>query len=106
MNIMGMGIMELGVVLMIGFLVLGPSRSIDTARTAGKFIGDLRRSFNEIMEAVNMERDLESGPSGRVPVTHPDSSPVQSISGEAASAEEPSTDTSPRYNPTGQRKNE
>ena len=106
MNIMGMGIMELGVVLMNGFPVLGPSRSIDTARTAGKFIGDLRRSFNEIMEAVNMERDFESGPSGRVPVTHPEGPPIQSISGEAASSEEPSQDTSSRYNPPARRKNE
>ena len=72
MNIMGMGIMELGVVMVIAFLVLGPSRSIDMARSAGKLIGDLRRSFNEVMEAVNLEQEQEKGPSGRVPVDHPE----------------------------------
>ena len=70
MNFMGMGVMELGVVLVIAFLVLGPSRSIDMARSAGKLIGDLRRSFNDVMEAVNLEQEQEKGPSGRVPVDY------------------------------------
>ncbi len=70
MNVMGMGVMELGVVFVIAFLVLGPSRSIDMARSAGKLIGDLRRSFNDVMEAVNLEQEQEKGPSGRVPVDH------------------------------------
>lgn len=69
---MGMGIMELAVVLVIAFLVLGPSRSIDMARSAGKLIGDLRRSFNDVMEAVNLEQEQEKGPSGRVPVDQSD----------------------------------
>ena len=82
MNLMGMGIVELGVVLVIGFLVLGPSRSIDTARSAGKLIGELRRSFNEVMEAINVERDHERGPSGQVAVERPEahSSPDASLS--------------------------
>ena len=67
---MGMGIMELAVVFVIAFLVLGPSRSIDMARSAGKVIGDLRRTFNEVMEAVNLEQEQQKGPSGRVPVDH------------------------------------
>ncbi len=35
MNFMGMGIMELAVIFLVSFLVLGPSKSIDMARTAG-----------------------------------------------------------------------
>ena len=67
MNFMGMGIMEVAVVLLVAFLVLGPSRTIDSARTMGRILSDLRRSFNEVMEAVNLEQDRESGPKGRVP---------------------------------------
>ncbi len=96
MNFMGMGIVELGVVLIIGFLVLGPSRSIDTARSAGKLIGELRRSFNEVMEAINLERDQDSGPSGQVAVERPEahSSP------DASSSERPShQEQSPDQNP-------
>ena len=55
MNFMGMGIPEVGVILLVAFLVLGPSRSIDMARGAGKMLGDLRRSFNDVTSAVSIE---------------------------------------------------
>ena len=78
MNFMGMGIMEVAVVLLVAFLVLGPSRTIDSARTAGRILSDLRRSFNEVMEAVNLEQDRESGPKGRVP-TEPAGGPATGV---------------------------
>lgn len=55
MNFMGMGIQEIGVILLVAFLVLGPGRSIDMARNAGKLLGDLRRSFNEVTGALSVE---------------------------------------------------
>ncbi len=55
MNIMGMGIPELGVILLVAFLVLGPGRAIDMARSAGKIMGDLRRSFGEVTSAMTVE---------------------------------------------------
>lgn len=55
MNFMGMGVPEVGVILLVAFLVLGPGRSIDMARNAGKIFGDLRRQFNEVTNAVSME---------------------------------------------------
>ena len=55
MNFMGMGIPELGVIMLVAFLVLGPSRTIDMARKAGKVLGDLRRSFGDVTSAMSME---------------------------------------------------
>ena len=70
MNFMGMGMVEIGVILLIGFLALGPNKSIEMARTTGKLVGDLRRTFNEILSAANLEggdkptyRRPNSGPS-------------------------------------------
>ncbi len=59
MNFMGMGMLELGVVLVVAFIVLGPSRSIDMARTAGKVIGELRRTFADLTAAVSLEQRQE-----------------------------------------------
>ena len=56
MNLFGVGGFELSVVLVIGFLALGPGRSIDAARTVGKTWRDLRDTFNEIITAVNLDR--------------------------------------------------
>ncbi len=55
MNIMGMGMAEIAVVMVVAFLVLGPNRAINVARTAGKLLGDLRRTFNDVANAISME---------------------------------------------------
>ena len=55
MNIMGMGFMELLVILLVAFLVLGPGRSIDMAKRTGKVLGDLRRAFSEVTDAISVE---------------------------------------------------
>ena len=54
MNFMGMGIPELGVILLVAFLVLGPGRAIDMARNVGKVLGDLRRSFGDVTSAMTI----------------------------------------------------
>ena len=66
------------VILLVGFLVLGPGRSIDMARRTGKVLGDLRRTFAEVTDAISTEqsghgyKDLQSpGPPPGVP-TRPD----------------------------------
>ena len=61
---MGMGIAEVAVVLVVAFLVLGPGRTIDAARSTGRLIGDLRRNFAEVMEAINLEREQQAGAAG------------------------------------------
>ena len=52
---MGMGIPELGMILLVAFLVLGPSRAISMARNVGKVLGDLRRSFGDVTSAMTVE---------------------------------------------------
>ena len=61
MNFMGMGLLELGVIFLVAFLVLGPGRSIEMARTAGKVIRDLRRSMAEMTAAIDLEEREPSG---------------------------------------------
>ena len=55
MNLMGIGSMELVVILLVAFLVVGPLKSIDMARRTGKVLGDLRRSFTDITDAISAE---------------------------------------------------
>ena len=55
MNFMGIGFMELVVILLVAFLVVGPVKSIDMARRSGKVLGDLRRSFTDVTDAISAE---------------------------------------------------
>ena len=55
MNFMGIGSMELLVILLVAFLVVGPGRSIEMARKTGKLLGDLRRGFSDVTDAITVE---------------------------------------------------
>jgi Sec-independent protein translocase protein TatA len=57
LNAFGMGLSEMVVILLVAFLALGPGKSIEMARTAGKLVRDLRRTFNEVVTAVNLDED-------------------------------------------------
>ena len=56
MNFMGMGIMELAVIFLVAFLVLGPSKSIDMARTMGKVLRDLRSAMADVTSAIDLDQ--------------------------------------------------
>jgi Sec-independent protein translocase protein TatA len=90
MNFMGIGFMELVVILLVAFLVVGPVRSIDMARRTGRVLGDLRRSFTDVTDAITVEerqRTHSQQPQPGVP-SRPDMPDTE----EAASAEPPSED--------------
>lgn len=57
MNFLGMGPLEMVVVLVVAFLVLGPGKSIDLARSAGKAFRDLRATFSDMAKAVDLTED-------------------------------------------------
>ena len=58
MNLMGIGSMELLVIFLVAFLALGPGRSVEMARSIGRFVRDMQRTFHEITASVRLE-DLE-----------------------------------------------
>ena len=43
MSFLGMGTLEIVIILLVAFIFLGPERMVDAARTLGKWSGELRR---------------------------------------------------------------
>ena len=88
MNFLGMGMTELAVIFLVAFLALGPAKSIEMARATGKVLGDLRRTFNEVMAATTLDSDdlnvSDSNPSDSNP-----SGPNASRSATAGSGSQP-----------------
>ena len=60
MSILGAGPIELVVVLLVAFIVLGPERMVDTARLMGKGIREVRRMTASLSEVV-LEDFSETG---------------------------------------------
>lgn len=74
MNFFGVGFLELTVIFLVAFLVMGPGKSIEMARTAGKLLGELRRTLNEMTAAANLNPE---NPGAHTPsANRPDAPPA------------------------------
>ena len=63
----GGGFLEIGFLLFIAYLLFGPKKVPEIARTLGKGLGELRRASNELKNSLeeeikNLDRLPESGP--------------------------------------------
>ncbi len=74
MNFLGIGMPEMAVIMVIAFLALWPSKSIEMARSASKIVRDLRRTFNEITAAVTLD-DEDDPVSSKRPGDRPGNRP-------------------------------
>lgn len=55
MDFFGIGFPELAVILIVGFLVLGPAKMVDTAKTLGKTVRDFQRAASEVPRVLSLE---------------------------------------------------
>ena len=64
MSFLGMGTMEILIILLVAFIFLGPERMIEAARTLGKWTGELRRMGStvqaEMEDLTNVGAPLSS----------------------------------------------
>ncbi len=52
----GVGVLELLVIAVLALVVLGPSRTVSMARTAGKVLGEVRRAMSDFSRTVEEEQ--------------------------------------------------
>lgn len=67
---MGIGFLELLVIVLVAVIVLGPAKAIDMARSAGKMMGEVRRSFTDLsstLEPGKWDEPPEPGSSDQRP---------------------------------------
>ena len=55
MNLFGVGLPEIALIMVVGFLVLGPARTMEMARTTGRVWREVRRTIGEITEAAALD---------------------------------------------------
>ncbi len=55
MNLFGVGLPEIALIMVVGFLVLGPARTMEMARTTGRVWREVRRTIGEITEAASLD---------------------------------------------------
>ncbi|MDE2860428.1 MAG: twin-arginine translocase TatA/TatE family subunit [Chloroflexota bacterium] len=57
MDFLGIGSLELLAIMLVAFLVLGPMRMTEMARSLGKFIQEVRRTTGEIPAMLELEEE-------------------------------------------------
>lgn len=62
MDLFGIGPLELGAVLLVAAMVLGPAKMVDTARNLGKFWGEAQRMLRETADAATARLDAPLDP--------------------------------------------
>ena len=77
----GGGFFEIGFFLFIAYLLFGPKKVPEIARTLGKGLGELRRASNELKNSLeeeikNLDRLPESGPDTTSTYGHHDPEPT------------------------------
>ena len=70
MNLFGIGPLELLFVIMLTLLVLGPTRMVETVRTLGNYLGEIRRATSDIPRLISLDDDENE--SKRVPEKQPE----------------------------------
>ena len=55
MDFLGIGSLEVLAILVVAFMVLGPTRMVEVARSLGNFIRDVRRTTGEIPALLSVE---------------------------------------------------
>ena len=55
MNFLGVGAVEIFIILAVAFLVLGPGKTITMVKSAGKMIGEVRRAMGDLTTAIEEE---------------------------------------------------
>ena len=65
MNLLGIGPMELIVIFVVGFLVLGPRRLADVAKTLGKTVSQIKKATEDLPSLLEEGEDKPSSSTKR-----------------------------------------
>jgi Sec-independent protein translocase protein TatA len=77
MNFLGMGTLEILIVLLIAFIFLGPERMVDAARKIGKVAAEVRRMAADLPE-LTLEEEESNRPAS--PIIRRNGGPVSQTS--------------------------
>lgn len=94
MNFLGMGTLEIIVVLLIAFIFLGPERMVEVARVLGKWVGELKRMAAELPDLVIEDDDPPKRPVGSNSTTTNQGAPI-SLAAQQTSASKNEPDGEP-----------
>ena len=103
----GIGVTELGIILVVALLVFGPKRLPELARTLGRGMGEFRRASHELRQSLalddiqnDLRRDLNRQGPGTIHKPQASEEPQPSQEPQAPGAADPTDEQSPEPSAT------
>ena len=62
MDFLGIGPTELLVVALVAFLVLGPARMVEVARSLGRIVREVRRTTSDLPSLLSLDEPIDQPP--------------------------------------------
>jgi Sec-independent protein translocase protein TatA len=81
MNIFGVGSAEFVLILIIALIVAGPKRLIEWSYIAGRYVGQLKMLWSQMVESLQQDLD-EAGVDIKLPKQLPNRSNIDKVAGE------------------------
>ena len=71
MDFMGIGIMEVMVIIVVAIIILGPAKAAEMAKNGGKMAREVRRSFSDLSSTLSSTLDEAQWDESQVPPQSP-----------------------------------
>jgi Tat protein translocase TatB subunit len=71
----GIGMPELGVILVVALVVLGPKRLPEAARAVGRAVAEFRRQSSDVMDELRVQLEQDERPPRTPTPAPPDEAP-------------------------------
>lgn len=55
----GMGMMEIGLILAIALIVIGPKKLPDIAKSLGRAMGEFKKATNDLKNSINIDEPID-----------------------------------------------
>ena len=55
----GMGMMEIGLILAIALIVIGPKKLPDIAKALGRAMGEFKKATNDLKDSINIDDPID-----------------------------------------------
>lgn len=105
MSFLGMGPLEIVIILLIAFIVLGPERMIDAARFLGRMVGEGRKLASDMPRVVVEDDDIKVVNAGETISVMGDAAgrrPAETANDDSPSEERPEDDGPVAFTPASE----
>jgi sec-independent protein translocase protein TatA len=81
MDFFGIGLGEIVLIIIVALIVFGPGKTVEVARSLGKFVRNVRKMSSDFTSTITKEIDEQPGHARKIPYDPQEQAPEKTGSG-------------------------